>query len=272
MYIEFVILDNFALTFIAGQCAARLCHKRLNVFRLLAASAIGTVAAVFYPFLTVSLWVQIAIKVALGVVLCLIMFVKTPRALCSSLLFFGCTFALGGSCYALCLIFGMSAASAEEFCSRMPLALVLSVGVAAYFCVIYIHSRVRLMRIKEPYMCKARITVLGQRLNFSAYIDSGNCVCDRRNGMPIMITGLERFVNKLDRTSGMAFLAGVDRFPRMTINTAGGKAIIYILRPSNVQVYSDRHNHTIFNAELGLCVTEFSGEYELIIPAMAEGA
>ena len=68
MYIEFVIVDNFVLTLLAGSAAARLCHKRVNIWRLIAAAAVGTVVAVFYPFLRSSA-AEFAVKLALWCVL-----------------------------------------------------------------------------------------------------------------------------------------------------------------------------------------------------------
>ena len=105
MYIEFVIADNFLLTYLAGATAARICHKRLRVWRLVLASAVGTAVAVFYPFMRVGFVLQFVIKLSLGAALCVIMFAKTPKPITSSLLFFGCTFAYGGACYAIGLMF-----------------------------------------------------------------------------------------------------------------------------------------------------------------------
>ena len=68
MYIEFVILDNFVLTFLAGTVAARLCHSRVNVFRAVGASTLGTVVAVFYPYLHCGFWLQLGLKIALWLV------------------------------------------------------------------------------------------------------------------------------------------------------------------------------------------------------------
>ena len=272
MYIEFVIADNFLLTFLAGAAAARLCHKHVNIFRLLTASAIGTVVAVFYPFFTVHVVLQIVIKVALGITLCVIMYVKTPRFITSSLLFFGCTFTFGGACYALWYAVGGTGAAAK-YLGECPLFLTLGVGAVVSLGVEYVVKRLRLARAAAPYVYRTDVEIFKQVLSFDAFLDTGNCVFDDRTGLPVVITDLGLFTYKLDAMSSAEFIKRVDRFRKRRIVTAAGEADIFILRPDRITVYSDKRKHKI-NAVLGLAVKGFASRgHEMLLngSALTEG-
>lgn len=264
MYIEFVIVDNFLLTMLAGSAAARLCHKRVNIWRLIAASTVGTVVAVFYPFLRSSA-AELAVKLALWAALSLILFFKTQRAFVSSVLFLGCTFAFGGASYALGLILYSSSAGATAFCKKYPLCLTLGSGAAVYIGMRGVAKRLRLKRAREPYDYGAEVEIFGKKLTFEAFLDTGNCVFDTRTGLPVMITDAERFTSKLDATGAGEFIKNIDRLRTMTVETAAGQTRIYMLKPKSVTVYSDRHGHKI-DAMVGLVGgRKFSSAHEMLI-------
>ncbi len=264
MYIEFVIVDNFVLTLLAGSAAARLCHKRVNIWRLIAAAAVGTVVAVFYPFLRSSA-AEFAVKLALWCVLSFIMFFKTQKSAVSGVLFLGCTFAFGGASYALGLILYSSASGAAEFCGKYPLCLTLGTGAAVYIGMRGVAKRLRLKRAREPYDYGAEVEIFGRKLTFEAFLDTGNCVFDPRTGLPVMITDAERFTSKLDATGAGEFVKNIDKFRTMTVETAAGETRIYILKPKSVTVYSDRHGHKI-DAMVGLVGgRRFGSAHEMLI-------
>lgn len=276
MYIEFVIIDNFLLTYLAGACAAMMCHMRANVWRLLAAATAGTVAAVFYPYMRLNASAQISVKLSLGLALCAIIFVKTPRPIASSLMFFGCTFALGGANYALGLILYSNASAATKFCEKCPLFITLGTGAVVFVCVRYTVKRLRAPRARAPYEYAVSVDVFGKTLRFSAFLDTGNCVFDDKSGLPVIITDAERFAAKLDENASREFLKRLHEFRKLDVSTAAGKTSAYIIKPTGVTVYSDRHGHTI-EAVLGLVGggkdNTFSAAHELLLnpAAMAEG-
>ncbi len=269
MYIEFVIADNFLLTFLAGAAAARLCHKRENVFRLMIASTVGTVVAVFYPYMRVGTALNLLIKTALGVVLCAILYYKTRRPITSSLFFFGCTFAFGGASYALGFVIYSSASGASEFSRKYPLFLTLGAGAAVYMCVRYAAKRLAVARARAPYEFGTEIEIFGEKLTFDAFLDTGNSVFDDKSGLPVIITDCARFTQKLGESGAHEFLKNIDRFRNLEITTAAGKAKAYILKPTAVTVYSDGHGHKI-NAMLGIVGGQFCAAHEMLLgPAIA---
>lgn len=273
MYIEFVIADNFLLTYLAAVTATRLCHKRVNVWRCLLASTAGTVAAVFYPLLNVSSAWLFVIKIALGLTLSVILFIKTPRFIPSCLLFFGSTFMFGGACYAVGLVIYSDMSKAAAFSRRCPLFLVLGTGAVVYLIVRYVIKHTRLARARAPYECNTEVNVFGKSLLFSAFMDTGNCVFDDVTGLPVVITNAERFTSKLDNESAAEFIKNVDKFRKMPITTPAGTAKAYLIKPTRITVYSDKQEHNI-DAMVGLVQgREFSAEHEMLLgPAvLSEG-
>lgn len=268
MYIEFVIADNFLLTFLAGAAATKLCHKRVNVIRVMVAATLGTVAAVFYPYLTVGFAVQIVIKILLGIVLCVVMYIKTPRFITSSLLFFGCTFALGGACYALWYMVG-GTGDAAKYLGECPIFLTLGVGALVFISIEYIVKRLRLARAVAPYLFRTEVDIFKQRLLFEAFLDTGNCVFDDRTGLPVVITDMSVFTDKLDTVASAEFIKRVDKFPKRKVRTAAGETDVFILYPQRITVYSDKRKHTI-NAVLGLAAGGFmSRGHEMLLASAA---
>ena len=269
MYIEFVIADNFLLTYLAGAAAARLLSKRESIVRLLIAATVGTVVAVFYPFIRASAWALLAIKLALGAVLCAILYAKTRRPITSSLLFFGCTFAFGGASYALGLIIYSSAGKASEFSSKYPLFLSLGAGGIVYLCVKYVSKKLLSSRARAPYEFGTEVEVFGEKLNFAAFLDTGNGVIDDKSGLPVVITDFARFTSKLHEDGTREFLKSVDSLRRLDIVTAAGRASAYLIQPTSVTVYSDGQSHRI-NAILGVVGGgKFCASHEMLLgPAL----
>ena len=273
MYIEFVILDNFVLTFLAGTVAARLCHSRVNVFRVIGAAAAGTVVAVFYPYLRCGFWLQFMLKIALWLVLSVVMYIKTPRFIISAPLLLGCTFALGGASYALGYLIFQSAEGANAFCEKFPLFLTLGCGALVYLFSRFIIKRLRLVRERAPYNYGAVVEVFGKKIKFEAFLDTGNCVFDERTGLPVIITDIKRFSDKLDGASAIEFMKNADRLPTTAVTTPAGKSEIFIVKPTAVTVYTDRQPHKI-EAVVGLVRGNvFGSAHEMLLnPAVfAEG-
>ena len=269
MYIEFVILDNFILTYLAGALASTLIRKRTRVWRLVVASAVGTVVAVFYPLMKIGVTAQIALKCGLWILLSCILYIKTPRPITSSLLFLCCTFVLGGASYAVGLIFFSSSDRAEEFSRKCPLFIVLGGGAIVWLIARYVVKRLRVVRARAPYEYGTDVEVFGQKLTFSAFLDTGNCVFDDKTGLPLVITDCELFMKKLGGEGSHRFVKSLSELRQITLKTAAGESKAYVLKPTKITVYSQTGQHTI-NAMVGLVGGRyFSADHEMLLNPLA---
>lgn len=274
MYIEFVIADNFVLTYLAGACATRMCHNRPCVARLVVGATIGTAVALFYPFFPNVLAITLAIKCLLWVVLCVIMFYKTPHAFVAGLLFLGCTLAFGGGCYAVAVAVSRNA-NASNFIGKYPMFLLPIGAGAVYAGARYCMRRTKVIRARAPYEYGVEVSVYGVAVNFSAFLDTGNCVFDDMIGLPVIITDMQVFANKLDGIGTVRFVKNLPSLRKISAKTPAGTVEIRILEPTRVTVYSDRHGHKI-NAMVGLVCGNtglFSGTHEMLLgPAAIAGS
>lgn len=267
MYIEFVIADNFLLTFLAGTAGYALCHIKPKRWRVIVASIVGTVVAVFYPYMRLNLWSELAVKLALWVVLSVIMYIKMPRAIICALLFLGCTFTFGGASFAVGLIIYGSSSAAAEFSRRVPLFLTLGAAGVVYACLKFCIKRMRVPRARAPYEYGIDVEVFGSRMSFSAFLDTGNCVFDRVSGMPVVITDVDSFTDKLSGAAAVEFARRVIKLRRIRAKTHAGEAEIILVEPTRITVYSDRRGHTI-NAMVGLVCghgKSFSATHEMLL-------
>lgn len=275
MYIEFVIADNFLLTYLAGATATRLCHNKVRVMRVLLASTIGTVVAVFYPFMRGGTAAQLSVKLALWITLSAVMYLKTPRALTASVVFLGCTFAFGGASFALGLMLYSDISQANAFSTKCPLFLVLGTSSIVYLGIRYCIKRLRLPRARAPYEYGTEIEVYGESMKFAAFLDTGNCVFDGTSGLPVVITDVDMFTSKLNGGAAIEFAKRLPKLRRISASTPAGVADIILVQPTRITVYSDRRGHTI-NAMVGLVSgtgKRFSPAHEMLLnPAvMTEG-
>lgn len=274
MYIEFVIADNFVLTYLAGATAARFGHVGTKRWRLLVAAALGTAVAVFYPFIG-NKYIELAVKLVLYFALCATMYAKTARPITASLLFLGCTFAFGGASYALGLMLFADGGKAAAFCAKYPLFITLGGGAAVCAGARYTIKRLRQARARAPYEYETDVEIFGSTLKFNAFLDTGNCVFDGKTGLPVVITAVELFADKLDGNAAAEFLKSVDGLRKITAKTPAGETTVYVLQPTKITVYSDRHGHKI-KALVGLVGggdKRFSAAHEMLLnpTAVAEG-
>lgn len=265
MYIETVILNNFVLTFFAARLASIMLSKRSQLLRVVGVSALGTIAAVFYPFIYLPTIALVAIKLAVCAALCFLLFFKTYRAVASSLVFLGIIFLFGGTCYAAgFLIFGNTVA-AEALFDRIPLFAVLIVAG-----IVYVSARVVFLAIRKrvngmPFTRKCRLNLFGSDVNFSAFYDSGNSSFDERSGLPIVLAPIKSLLRHIPSCSVGEFMRSLTVCRKTTIKTAGGKTQVYLIKPKEFMLYTECGKHKIIEVMLGLFAGEEIKDYDLIL-------
>ena len=166
-----------------------------------------------------------------------------------------------------------SATGAAEFSSRYPLFLVLGTGGAVYAGITFCIRRLRVPHARAPYEYGAQVKIFGSCLKFCAFMDTGNCVFDGKTGLPVVITDIDSFTKKLDGTSAVEFAKQLPTLRTVSARTHAGETVVYIVRPTEISVYSDRQWHKI-NAMIGLVGSgggRFNKEHEMLLnPAVLE--
>lgn len=188
IFVEYAFLQNFFFD-AALLCLALVASKTpLQRRRIIFAAACGGGFALVYPLLTLPIWGGLVLKIAVGLLLCLLACgrVKTKkergRYALSSFLFFFLTFAFGGALSAL-----QTALSLAE----LPL-----LAVGGGFCLLCVGTSVLIAKIYQKrrvhafiYPCEARAN--GKTKRTYGYLDSGNAAS--KNGLLVCFVSADVF-------------------------------------------------------------------------------
>ena len=100
VYIEYVILDNFIINTLIILLVNSTLHQKISKFKVILASCIGTIFAIFMPFISVSNIFLFVLKLMVGLimVMCFARFNIKDISI-SYVLFLSYTFLMGGMCY-----------------------------------------------------------------------------------------------------------------------------------------------------------------------------
>ncbi len=258
VYIEYVILDNFVITYMLAALTYRILLKRVAKLRTLIASVVGTGVAVAYPFVKGDVWV-ILLKLGLYVVLCLILFLKKQKFFLCSLTFLGLTFLFGG------LMFGIGFAVCKDAATAMrvsPLDFPVSIVIiGAFLC--YIAARkiaVRFHRVKDlgGVIYDFSLSLLGNTMKFRGLLDTGNRLYDKSSGLPVVILSAKSLMGLIsDEQFRIMFSGKGESLQRgahyMEIGTvAGGKNRILLLKPESFVLYSKTEGNILYDVMVGV--------------------
>lgn len=123
IYIEFVIIDNLLFTSMICFASYVLIKQKPVYLRIAIASVVGTIVAIFYPFVQ-NIVLLILIKILLCLTETVILFRKHKVLGCLS--FLCCTFALGGAQFCIgYAYFGSVEAALTLPISDLPLSLLV---------------------------------------------------------------------------------------------------------------------------------------------------
>jgi stage II sporulation protein GA (sporulation sigma-E factor processing peptidase) len=176
-----LIIDYFMLF-----GTARLMGVRASRARMLLASVLGGVYSVCV-FLPGAEWLSLLpVKLAIGILMCLIVFGGKGHFLRSTLLFFLCTFAFGGCALLIGLVTGgttmingvFSPLGARELLAAMLISAALTILVLGRLAS---HGGLK----RDTAACVVRHG--GKTAEFTALLDSGNTLSDPLSGSPVIV-------------------------------------------------------------------------------------
>lgn len=276
VYIEVVIIDNFSITFLLSKLSYYMLGEAGKLWRILAASFIGTVVAVFYPFIR-GIWSVLA-KIICGLIMCFLLF-KPKKLLRGSVIFFLLTFVFGGALFAVgYFIHG----SVEKALTRplvgIPIGVIL---LCAYLIFVVIKSIVKKMRKSRDvknFLYDAEIEMFGTSVKCKAFLDSGNRLYDNGSGMPIVIASVSTLSQALsDELMTSLVIGKIKDFKNahyVDYSTVGGKSKMFVFQPDGLVVYNGDKKNIINDVMLGVVFKRISDaeSYGLILnPAVMTG-
>lgn len=183
MYIEFVLLNNFAVNYLVCYLTVKATGGAIKQRLLIFAAAIGAVFAASYPALKTGGFI---IKIVLSAVMCILIATqRTPRGYLRTLLiFYLVSFLFAGGALAVSELWGIGADS-----GLLPLAVaggILCAVVIGEWAVKEIYRRSR----SERHIYDAElIGQSGRAYRCRAYYDSGNALYG--DGKPVAVISPE---------------------------------------------------------------------------------
>lgn len=258
VYIEYVILDNFMVTLLISIVTYKIMHKFIVKPRVLSASLIGTIGAVFYPFINHKVFLFI-FKFCLGGVLCFVLFFKKDKFVVSSLLFLLVTFAFGGCIFAANyfytdnIIFGMTLNFSE-----IPIGLVVACVAIIYLIIKTIAIKIHRIKDVRQLMYKFNIKIMGSELNLDGMMDTGNRLYDKKSGLPVIILNAKCLNGILSNDDFKLLYSGKGDMMQKDAHyinygtIAGRNNKILIIKPDKFLLYFEDKANILYDVMVGI--------------------
>lgn len=191
VYIEYVVLDNLVIDYIVLYLVCLCMQYKVAWYKVFFSAALGTFMAVVFPMLTMPTLLGLFCKFMLSVFMVLL--IKRPRSFksfCISLgLFYVFTWLLGGIIYALIWALGGNfiSTTALTYSAPIPVGVLLAIGVVYGVILAKIARKLYKVKHMRPFIKHVELYALGTRLQFVAYVDSGNRLFDARSHLPVIV-------------------------------------------------------------------------------------
>lgn len=279
VYIEYVILDNLIINYILLNLVDK--SLRLNAKKLLKflSSSIGTLGAIFMPFLhinTGSLIVDnlilISLKFMLGLSMILVIkkYKKLKEIITAFFLFLTFTFVLGGLCFGLIYILGLPISFSGLIINGFE------IPISLFILLIYMYSQF-VIKLVKIYKEKTTFSDFyydvkfdGKTTMVTGFLDSGNQIGVDNGGVIIInyrtLIKLYPNINLKNLITGNINDVGLNnaKFVNMVNSSGSDKMLLFTI--DKVEVIDHNNNVTVLNNQsVGLAKTNFYGKFDCLL-------
>ncbi len=273
VYVEYVVLDNFTLTFLLAALSQKAVLLRVKKVRCFFAASVSTAVVLWYPFVNGIVYLNL-IRAGLWIILGLILFLKTKRLIKGSVVFLLLTLVFGGIAFAINYIFSGSVEVAlKKNFIDFPLSILLLGSIVFLFLAKKIILCVNKIRDANKGVYEFTIDIFNKKLALKGFIDTGNRLYDERSGLPIVVVGIksimqsfsdEQLYNLLSG-SGEKLQKGARYYEYCTLS---GKSKILLLRPDKFVLYLGKDKNILYDVMIGVSVSPTSDviKYDAILP------
>ncbi len=260
IYIEYVILDNFTFTALICYLSYKIMREKVRMVRIVVASIVGTVCAVFYPFIKNTV-IIIIFKCALCIVMCIILYFRLSKPFLHSAVFLLSTCIVGGVQFMIAFMaYGNAYDALRLPISELPLSLFFIPPVILYFTAKKIMKKINEHRLKQNYIYEFKLTVGNKSSTIRGLIDTGNSVKAHNDVV---------FINRLVALDlwGLEYFGLLEGEAASTtdIHTVSGNKKI-LLFPGKIELYLASDEHINMDVQVGIGDIKRSSEYEAILP------
>ena len=276
VYIEFVIIDNLVITALLGLVSYRILRVSVSKKRIALASVVGTIIAIFYPFIhTHFLWLLL-LRIVVAVILSLILFLKKAPLLKGGIIFLLCTATLAGLIFMLgFIILGSANAALYSPFLEFPIGLLFLVPIIIYYPLKALIKGVARSRSTNEFFYFFELDVFDKKLKGKGFMDSGNFLMDDKSGLPVVVLSSKLTLRILSQEHLILIAREkgdqIEKNARyLNITTIGKNSKLLIIKPEKFKVYLSKSKNIIREVMLGLSLNEIGQADALLSPLVVE--
>ena len=271
VYLEYVFLDNFLIDAMLILLARKSFRLKVKKGMICLSAFVGAFFSVITPFFNLSMGLAFLLKMPIGVliVLCSGRFRSLKEYVKCFYLFLFFTFLFGGIVTAFFWGFGLSFDPINySHGSEVPLFLVLGLVFLGYLFCQKIIGDIYKRKVVSNFIINCKIESDGKIFDFLGYLDSGNSLCYKPTGSPIVLCS-QKIGEKLKKECSILDFA----HDVVTVATVAGKSLVPIYKIEKFWIYNGENPNILYNVMLGVVKGEFSSgeEYDLLLNRLLGG-
>ncbi len=279
VYLEIVIADNFLISYCLGSLSYRLSMVKKSRVRLAIASAIGTLVALFYPFIRNPI-LLISTKITLWILLSAILFWGKSKFFRGGLIFLLLTFLFGGIVFGISYFLTGSIDNALLCDGTVPFSVIVVCVYLGNLTIKKLSSVIRARCDAENFIYEFSLKIFGKTKRLRGFLDTGNRLYDEKEGLPIVVVGLNTAQSFFSDEQVRLFLLGkgdrIQENARYISFSALGKSDkkILLLKPEQFLLYFEDKNNIFYDVTIGVLPASIRDgtHYDAILhPALLNG-
>ena len=197
IYGDILFIINFSMDFLTLYISARIMNLKTRTFYLIAASLIGAVYGVLSLFYSINNIISPVIHITVSLLMCFIVFGSEKKGMFirAAILFWGISFALGGSMTAIYNLINQNEkhvymnGGVTAVHSEIPPVVI---GVLAVVSGIISFAGGQIIKRKKHEKSVFVQAVYGDnKISFECLYDSGNLLREPMSGIPVIVTRYE---------------------------------------------------------------------------------
>ncbi len=285
VYADLLFLINFSMDYLCLYICLRVLHRPIRLLRTIIAAAVGGLYSVLSLLPLIDPLPALLLDIAACLVICFIAFYEKGRRLgsvfLSAFLYFGVSMMVGGCMTAIFNLLNRL---------ELPLDGIGEDGISAYLFgilaalagVISLRSGQLITKRASIRECILTVTLRGQVLSCTAFVDTGNLVKDPLGGKPVILIDRDAFGRLADLSAFDAFGRGElpplpassQRmvFRLIPIRTAGGEGMLVATLPDNLTLSYERRKKQVTVSVDALIapssIKKSADGYDAILPAV----
>ena len=243
VYIEYVLIDNMVINYLIIVLSLKMLKLEQKVYRILLASAVGTLFAFVMPLINLSGVLLFIFKMLVGLIIVLFVLNKQQlkRLMRFYLTFLMFTFVMGGVCFAFIYVLA-GEVSGTTYSLDVPVGLLLLIVVLWTRYVLKLIKAIQKRHTQTYYIYEINLTLRKKNIKINAYFDTGNLLVDVSTSKPIIIVNFAKVIDDFNNDEIRAVLTGntskLDfddvHFEEFKAMSTSGKMIV--LKPKSVVI------------------------------------